>query len=182
MNLKNAIDYEKQLTHVLSPLCLPNDPWLWWRHLMGTFSALLALCAGIHRSPINSPLKGQWCGALMLSLICAWTNGWVNNREAGDLRRHGAHYDVTVMPSQARTHTVYPMTWALFVVFCLYDSFEVCYYFTHMRQGLLHHHWGIACPVSVNESYLTKTKGNKAKTMGIIPELFIVNIFSMAPK
>ena len=27
----------------------------------------------------NSPHKGQWRGALMLSLICAWTNGWVNN-------------------------------------------------------------------------------------------------------
>ena len=35
----------------------------------------------------NSPHKGQWCGALMFSLICVWINGWVNNREAGDLRR-----------------------------------------------------------------------------------------------
>ena len=49
---------------------------------------------GIHRSPVNSPHKGQWRGALMLSLICAWINDWVNNREAGDLRRHCAHYDV----------------------------------------------------------------------------------------
>ena len=52
---------------------------------------------GIHRSPVNSPHKGQWRGALMFSLICAWINGWVNNREAGDLRRHRAHYDVIVM-------------------------------------------------------------------------------------
>ena len=52
---------------------------------------------GIHRSPGNSPHKGQWRGALMFSLISAWTNGWVNNREAGDLRRHHTHYDVTVM-------------------------------------------------------------------------------------
>ena len=43
------------------------------------------------------PLKGQWRGALMFSLICAWINGWINNGDAGDLRRHGAHYDVTVM-------------------------------------------------------------------------------------
>ena len=35
--------------------------------------------------------------ALMFSLICAWINGWVKNGEAGDLRRHHAHYDVTVM-------------------------------------------------------------------------------------
>ena len=52
---------------------------------------------GIHRSPVDSPHKGQWRGALMFSLICAWINGWVNNREAGDLRRHRAHYGVTVM-------------------------------------------------------------------------------------
>ena len=69
----------------------------WWRHQMETFSALLALCAGIHRWPVNSPHRGQWRGALMFSLIFVWINGWVNNREACDLRRHQAHYDVTVM-------------------------------------------------------------------------------------
>ena len=37
---------------------------------------------GIHRSPLNSPQKGQWRGALMFSLICAWINGLVNNRDA----------------------------------------------------------------------------------------------------
>ena len=41
--------------------------------------------------------KGQWRGALMFSLICAWINGWVNNGEAGNLRRHCAHYDVIVI-------------------------------------------------------------------------------------
>ena len=52
---------------------------------------------GIHRSPVNSPHKGQWRGTLIFSLICAWTNGWINNRDAGDLRHHRTHYDVTVM-------------------------------------------------------------------------------------
>ena len=52
---------------------------------------------GIHRSPVSSPHKGQWRGALMFSLITAWINGWVNNGEAGDLRCHRAHHDVTVM-------------------------------------------------------------------------------------
>ena len=52
---------------------------------------------GIHRSPVNSPHKGQWRGALMVSLMYSWINGWVNSREAGDLRRHRAHYDATVM-------------------------------------------------------------------------------------
>ena len=54
---------------------------------------------GIHRSPVNSPHKGQWHGALMFSLISAWINAWVNNHEAGDLGRHPAHYDVIVMKS-----------------------------------------------------------------------------------
>ena len=40
--------------------------------------------------------KGQWRGALMLSLINAWRNGWANNRDAGDLKRHRTNYDVIV--------------------------------------------------------------------------------------
>ena len=52
---------------------------------------------GIHRSPVNSPHKVQWSVALMFSLICAYINGWVNNRKAEHLRRHCAHYDDTVM-------------------------------------------------------------------------------------
>ena len=46
-----------------------------------------------HRSPVNFLHKGQWRGALMFSLIYAQINDWVNHREAGDLRRHHAHYD-----------------------------------------------------------------------------------------
>ena len=43
---------------------------------------------------------GQWRGALVLSLICAWTKSWSNNRDAGDLRRHRVHYDATVMSTR----------------------------------------------------------------------------------
>ena len=60
----------------------------------GNIFTLLAICAGIHRSPVIFPHKGQRRGALM---ICAWINGWVSNGEAGDLRRQRAHYYVTVM-------------------------------------------------------------------------------------
>ena len=76
--------------------CLYPNRSTWWRHQMETFSALLALalCAGNSPVPVNSLHKGQWRGALMFSLICAWINDWVNNREAGDLRRHRGHYDV----------------------------------------------------------------------------------------
>ena len=69
----------------------------WWRHQMETFSALLAICGANWPVPVNSPHKGQWRRALMFSLISAWINGWVNNHEAGDLRRNCTHYDVIVM-------------------------------------------------------------------------------------
>ena len=70
-----------------------HDDVIKWKH----FPRYWPFVRGIHRWPVNSPHKGQWRGALMFSLICAWINGWVNNREAGDLRRHRPHYDVTVM-------------------------------------------------------------------------------------
>ena len=67
-----------------------------WKH----FPRYWPFVRGIHRSPVNSPYKGQWRGTLMLSFICAWINGWINNRKAGDLRCYRAHCDVTVMRSQ----------------------------------------------------------------------------------
>ena len=69
----------------------------WWRNQMETFSALLALCEGFHRSPLDSPDKGQWRRVLMYSLNCAWTNGSAYYRDAYDLRRHRNHHDVIVM-------------------------------------------------------------------------------------
>ena len=64
-----------------------------WKH----FQRYKPFVRGIQQPPVNSPHKVQWRGALMFSLICAWTTGWVNNRDTGDLRRHRAHYDVIVM-------------------------------------------------------------------------------------
>ena len=42
-------------------------------------------------------------------LICSWINGWVNNWEAGDLRRHRAHYDFILMKSITATSYQYAM-------------------------------------------------------------------------
>ena len=64
-----------------------------WKH----FPRYWPFVRRIHPLPVNSPHKDQWREALMFSLICTWINGWVNNREAGDLRRHRAHCDVIVM-------------------------------------------------------------------------------------
>ena len=73
-------------------LCWHDDV-IKWKH----FPHYWPFVREIHRSPVNSLHKGQWHGTLMFSLICAWINDWVNNCEAGDLRCHGAHYEVTVM-------------------------------------------------------------------------------------
>ena len=70
-----------------------HDDVIKWKH----FPRNWPFVRGIHRSPVNSPHKGQWRGALMFTLICARINGWVNTREAGDLRRYRPHYDVIVM-------------------------------------------------------------------------------------
>ena len=70
-----------------------HDDVIKWKH----FPRYWPFVQGIHRSPVNSPHKGQWRGALMFTLICARINGWVNNREAGDLRRYRGHYDVIVL-------------------------------------------------------------------------------------
>ena len=72
-----------------------------WRQGMEiqSFSALLALC---ERNPLVTggfPSQRQVTQSLVYSLICAWTNGWANNRDADDLRRHRDHYDVTEMHS-----------------------------------------------------------------------------------
>ena len=80
-------------THVSHILRSPHDDVIKWKH----FPRNWTFVRGIHRSPVNSPHKGQWRGALMFSLICVWINGWVNNHRAGDLRRHRGHYDVIVM-------------------------------------------------------------------------------------
>ena len=81
---------------------------------MEQFSALLAICAGIHQSLMNSLYTGQSRGALMYSLICAWINGWVNHRETGDLRCHPGHYDVIGMSGDNGKSKIWKMQyWTL---------------------------------------------------------------------
>ena len=87
--------------------CLDSGPGAWihddiikWKHLPQYWSFVM----GIHRTPMNSPHKGQWRSALMFSMICAWTNGWANHWNASDLSHQHAHYDVTAM----KTYTAVP--------------------------------------------------------------------------
>ena len=69
----------------------------WWRHPMETFSTLLDLYEGNPPVTDGFPSLRPVTQSFVFSLICAWTNGWANNRDAGDLRCHRAHYDFTVI-------------------------------------------------------------------------------------
>ena len=68
-----------------------HDDVIKWKH----FARYWPFLRGIHRSPVERPVTR----GLVFSLICAWTNGWANSRNGGDLRHHCAHYDVTVIIS-----------------------------------------------------------------------------------
>ena len=75
---------------------------------MKTFSALLAFCVR------NSPVTGEFPAQRPVTrsfdfFILAWTNGWVNKLDAGDLRRHEAHYDVIVMIKEYRCYSADPV-------------------------------------------------------------------------
>ena len=74
-------------------LVVTHDNVTEWKH----FPRYWPFARGIHRSPVNSPHKGQWRDIWWFFFICALINGWVNCGETGDLRRHRAHYDVIVM-------------------------------------------------------------------------------------
>ena len=76
---------------------------------------------GIHWSPVNSTHKGQWRRALMFSLVGGWTNSWVNNRGAIDLRHHHAHHNVTVMSQP----------------FCLFTMLTGCWLPSHSDPELI---------------------------------------------
>ena len=91
----NIIPYDVRAnSRIKAPVCSNiHDDVIKWNH----FPRYWPFVRGIHRSPVNSPHKGQWRGALMFTLICVRINGWVNNRKSGDLRRYRCHYDVIVM-------------------------------------------------------------------------------------
>ena len=74
-------------------LCRDHDDVIKWKHF-----------------PLTGPLCGEFTGHRWIPLTKAsdaelwcfrwsapWINSWVNNREAGDLRRHRTHYDAIVM-------------------------------------------------------------------------------------
>ena len=109
-----------------------------WRHQMETFSALLAICAG------NSPVPGEFPTQRPVTRNCDVffdlrpNNGWVNNGEAGELRRHRAHYDVIVMKCFiCATYTPRQILTAFCQKVSLFEGFvrilHVCFIWTAMQ-------------------------------------------------
>ena len=105
----------------------------WWKTAMMTSSnenifRVTGLLCGEFSGHQWIPCTGASDAELMFSLICVWINSWVNNREAGDLKRHRAQYDVIVMLCYLLDDTVFRMmsfmhiiqsgavkTWSIFV-------------------------------------------------------------------
>ena len=93
MHIKIVSKMNKNLVFVFQSSATLN-----WRDFMMTLSN-----GNIFR--VTGPLCGEFIGdrwitgefpsqrpvTRMFYLICVWTNGWINNRDAGDLRRHRPH-------------------------------------------------------------------------------------------
>ena len=92
MNITRLYKGEHLLYRDLRKILIHDDV-IKWKH----FPCYWPFEREIHQSPVNTPHKGQWRRALKFSLICVWTNSWINNGEAGDLRRYRAHYDLILM-------------------------------------------------------------------------------------
>ena len=103
--------------------CKSDFIWRQYRHWLTAERSLENICLMTSSNGNIFRVTGHLCGEftghgwiphtkasdaeLWCFFICAWINGWVNNREAGDLRRHRVHYDVMVMPPICTTQLCY---------------------------------------------------------------------------
>ena len=142
------MSFDQALHLTLKSWTLVRGHWSWWTWPTCRFRGLLGIghddvrkwkhfprywtyVRGIHRSPVNSPHRGQWRGTLMCSLVCAWINGWGNNREAADLRRQQAHYDVFELVAAWATKC--------FVAWEIWKLFHKCIFQIHFMYRYIEH-------------------------------------------
>ena len=64
-----------------------------WKH----FPRYWPFVRGIHRSPGGFPSQRPVTRSFDVFFDLGLNDGWTNSRDAGDLRRHHAHYEVSVM-------------------------------------------------------------------------------------
>ena len=112
-------------------ITMMHDDVIKWKH----FPRYWPFVRGIHRWPVDSPHKDQWREALMFSLICAWTNNEVRNRDAGDLRRRRTHYDVNLVdPIFTKVKSSQPI-----------NSFDIVGFISWHRYHSMQQHYGTCC-------------------------------------
>ena len=119
------------------PVCFAIWIWVdrsWWRNDMITFSILLALCEWNPPVTDRFTLKGPVARNFNVTLIYAWTDGWTNTGVAGDLSRHDAYCDVSVMgclirsasilcPSRLWRRIKFILIYALILLVIVYSNF-----------------------------------------------------------
>ena len=126
--------------------------------------------------------KGQWHGTLMLSLICAWINGWVNNRKAGDLRRNRIHYDAIVMNNVIYIHQKYhlpkqvPQSWNPTIVSWTDVSWFVFTKRNQKRTRLTPWHDDVMNSFHIACSLCGETTHHKGPVMWIFDISFVVHL------
>ena len=153
-----------------------HDGVIEWKH----FPPCWPFVRGIHRSPVDSPHKGQWRGALMFSMICAWTNDWTNNGDAGDLGRH-CNLIRACDICNISTHSYcvsgcilwwYSIKWVTLSIIDL--SFS--YLYTTCRTGLLHGYRGLQYTFI---TYILITTSSPARTRSLQHVFLDTDIFVM---
>ena len=138
-----------------------HDDVIKWKH----FPRYWSFVRGIHRFPVNSPHKGQWCGALIFFLICTRINGWVNKwwdwwfeTPSRPFRRHRNGDSVMIpltssvsAPARSVFFYAHGVASLNFVVGTLSDTAGLMWFIYAYSLGLLHWHWGnhIIAPVHV---------------------------------
>ena len=90
----------------------------------------------------------------MISLIWAWINGWLNNREAGDLRRHRAPYAVTVMAPNSRQWSLKNSKYVY--IMCIRQELMTFPQQTKAQHNSVHISWEILCMCYYRDFYIVK--------------------------
>ena len=119
------VEWQPSSACVILHRCMPGHlPERWWimgtgvcecvctlpGYVDGSLFTIMMVSSNGNIFRVTGPLCGEFTGHLWITLTkvsnaelwcflwsAPWINGWVNTREAGDLRRHRTHYDVIVM-------------------------------------------------------------------------------------
>ena len=136
---------------------------------MEIFSHYWPFVREIYPSPVHSLHKGQWPGALMSSLICAWINGWANDRDAGDSRRHRAYHDVTIMYCLIRRQSDY-IAWLRYMYGSCIWKVEISLSIAQVLHGL-----SLRIPATSTVAIVGSSGCGKSTIMQLLQRLYTPN-------